>query len=147
MNLSFLPHVNAALNGLACVFLVIGLFQIKSGHVTTHRNCMIAAAAASGLFLVCYSIHYVWRASVVGGSHTPYHGAGGMKTFYYTVLLSHISLAVTVPVLAVWLVRLALAQRFKSHRRLAKIGFPVWMYVSVTGVLIYLMLYWFNPSS
>ncbi len=146
MNLSFLPHINATLNGLACLLLATGWYQIKRRRVTTHRNYMLAATAASFVFLICYVVHYIWRASIVGGSHTQYHGVGWIKTFYYAVLISHILLALTVPVFAVCLIRLGLTGHHKAHRRWARIGFPVWMYASVTGVLIYLMLYWFNPS-
>lgn len=146
MDLSFLPHVNASLNGLALVLLISGFILIKRRQIDAHRRCMLGASGASGLFLVCYVTHYVWRAVTVGGSHTLYHGAGWLKGFYYTMLLSHIVLAITVPVFAIWLIRLGLSERYDVHRRVAKIGFPVWLYVSVTGVLIYMMLFWFNPT-
>lgn len=141
-----MPHLNAALNGVAFCLLATGRVLIKQRRVTAHRNCMLGAASASGLFLVCYVIHYVWRYSVQGGSHTPFHGQGWAKGFYYTVLISHVTLAITVPFLAVWLIRLGLGRQDEKHRRLAAVGFPLWMYVSVTGVMIYVMLFWLNPT-
>ena len=147
MDLSFLPHVNATLNAVACVLLFTGLALIKNRRVEAHRNCMIAAAALSGLFLVSYVIHYTWRAMVHGGSHTPYNGTGWIKGFYYAMLISHIILAITVPVFVPRLIYLGLRKQYDRHRRLARIGFPVWAYVSITGVLIYLMLFWLNPSN
>lgn len=146
MNLSFMPHLNASLNGLACVLLVIGRIQIKKQRIDLHKKYMISAAVTSGLFLVCYVIHYVWRTGIAGESHTPYHGTGWVKGFYYLLLLSHVVLAMTVPLIAVRLILLGFAQRYETHKRVARIGFPIWMYVSVTGILIYLMLYWFNPT-
>lgn len=147
MDLSFLPHVNATLNGIATVLLFTGLVLIKNRRVTTHRYCMLAATAVSAIFLGSYVTHDIWRWAVKGGSHTLYRGEGWLKQFYYVILLTHIVLAMTVPVFAVLLIRLGFTQRYEQHRRLAKVGFPVWMYVSITGVMIYLMLFWFNPAS
>jgi len=146
VDLSFLPHLNASLNALACTLLITGRVQIMKRRVVNHRRCMISAAVASSLFLVCYVVHYIWRAKISGSPHTRYHGTGWVQGLYYTMLLSHIVLAITVPVFAVRLIHLGLLGRYDAHRRIARIGFPVWIYVSVTGVLIYLMLYWFNPT-
>ena len=146
MDLSFLPAVNATLNGFACVCLMTGLAMIKRRRIEAHRRCMLSATVLTGLFLVCYVTHYIWRAMEKGGLHTKYNGLGLDRTLYYTVLLSHIVLAVSVPPLAVWLIRLAMTGRFEQHRRLAKIALPIWMYVSVTGLMIYFMLYWLNPT-
>ena len=145
MDLSFLPHVNATLNGIATVLLFTGFVLIKKRHITAHRNCMLAATAVSAVFLVGYVTHDIWRWAAMGGSHTLYHGQGWLKGFYYAMLLTHIVLAMTIPVFAVFLIRLGLTKRYEQHRRLAKVGFPIWMYVSITGVMIYLMLFWFNP--
>lgn len=146
MDLSFLPAVNASLNGLACVLLVVGYVLVRQRKLDAHRNVMLAAFATSGLFLVCYLAHYAWRASVKGGVHTAYHGQGVIRTVYYLMLLSHILLAMAVPVLAIVLIRLGLKKRFDLHRRIARYALPIWLYVSVTGVLIYFMLYHFNPA-
>ena len=147
MDLSFMPAVNASLNTLACISLIGGFAAIKARRVSLHRSCMASATVWSGLFLVCYVTHYVWRALSKGGLHTKYNGTGWLKNAYYSVLLSHIVLAITVPFLAVALIRFAVKGRYEQHRRLARVGFPIWMYVSVTGVFIYFMLYWFNPSA
>jgi len=146
MDLSFLPTVNATLNGAAGVLLVTGYAMIRTKRVAAHKRCMIAAFAMSSLFLISYLTHYAWRASVKGGMHTAYNGVGAIKTAYYTMLISHILLAMTVPVFAIWMIRLGLKQRLETHRKVGRIALPIWLYVSVTGVLIYLMLYHWNPA-
>ncbi|MCX5662344.1 MAG: DUF420 domain-containing protein [Planctomycetota bacterium] len=145
MDLSFLPAVNASLNATAGVLLVTGFVFVKRKNIPAHRACMMSAFAASSLFLVFYITHYVWRASATGTAHTKYHGPA--PTFYYVMLLTHIVLAMLVPVLAIWLIRLGLARRDALHRRVAKVALPIWLYVSVTGVLIYFMLYHLNPPA
>jgi len=147
LDLSFLPHINASLNALACIMLLAGFVCIRRHRVAAHVRCMLSATGVSGLFLISYVTHYAWRASVQGGTHTPYHGTGPIRVVYFAMLISHIVLAMVVPVIALRLIYLGLKGRLGQHRRLARLGFPVWMYVSVTGVLIYLMLYWFNPSA
>lgn len=145
-DLSFLPAVNASINACAAVALVLGLIFIKRGRAHAHRNCMLSAAALSALFLVLYVTHYVWRYTHLGGTHTQYHGPEPVKTLYYGLLLSHIPLAATVPAFAIRLIQLALKHQFDRHRRLAKVAYPVWMYTSLSGVVIYFMLYWFNHA-
>ena len=142
MDLSFLPSVNAALNFTATVLLLVGRFWIRRGRVAAHRRAMLGAFAVSSLFLVLYVAHKAWR----GFEHTPYHGVGLAHGLYLTILFTHLTLAITVPVLAIRLVRLGLGGRIERHRRLARVAWPIWMYVSVTGVVIYLLLYPFNPS-
>lgn len=137
-----LPDVNAALNGLATVLLLAGFVLIRQGRKKAHRNCMIAAFAVSAAFLVCYVAHKIQ----VGGVHTPFGGQGVIKTLYLLMLVSHIILAMAVPVLAIVMIRLGLTGRYEKHRRLGRIALPIWLYVSVTGVLIYLMLYHWNPT-
>lgn len=147
MNLDFIkyfPHVNASLNALASVLLVVAVIFIKRKNIPAHRGTMLAAFATSCLFLVFYVTHYIWRASVAGGAHTKYYGP--MKPAYYIMLLTHIVLAIAVPVMAVLLIRWGLRRDDARHRKLAKIAFPVWLYVSITGVLIYAMLYHWNPG-
>ena len=147
MNLSFLPAVNASLNGLAAVLLAVGLVFILQKKINAHRNCMIAAFVTSCIFLVSYVAHYIWRFMEQGGAHTQYNGSSALKTFYYVMLISHILLAMLVPFLAITLLYLGFKRRDALHRRIAKFAWPIWMYVSVTGVLIYLMLYHFNPPA
>jgi uncharacterized membrane protein YozB (DUF420 family) len=146
MNLSFLPAVNAGLNASAAALLATGFIFIRKGRVVPHRRCMIGAFAVSSLFLLLYVSHKWWKASTGQDLHTVYHGQGALGTFYRVVLISHLLLATTVPLLAVWLIRLGLQRRDRTHRRVARIAFPIWMYVSVTGVVIYLMLYHLNPA-
>lgn len=135
-----LPAINASLNALAGTFLVAGIIAIKRERKEAHGMLMGAAFVTSCVFLICYVAHKV----MVKGVHTPFGGEGAWKLFYYVVLVSHIILAMAVPVLAIITIRHALAQRYEQHRRLAKITFPIWLYVSVTGVLVYFMLYvWF----
>jgi uncharacterized membrane protein YozB (DUF420 family) len=145
VDLSFLPAVDASLNGLATVLLISGFVLIKRRRVAAHRACMIAAFSASCLFLVFYLFHYAWRAYVTGTAETHYHGP--LRQFYYVMLGSHILLAVTVPVFAIWMIRLGLAQRLATHRRVARYAYPIWLYVSITGVLIYFMLYHLNAPA
>ena len=141
MDPSFLPAVNASLNLVATALLVLGRIWIRQGRVATHRRAMLAAFAVSSLFLVLYVLHKVAR----GFESTHYNGEGLLRVFYFAVLFSHLALAMTVPVLAVLLVRLGLSGRIERHRRLAVIAWPIWLYVSVTGVVIYVMLYLVNP--
>jgi uncharacterized membrane protein YozB (DUF420 family) len=145
LDLSFLPAVNATLNATAGVLLVAGVMQIKKKKIEAHRNTMLAAFATSSLFLVLYVTHYIWRVSTTLKAHTPFNGPEPFKTLYHLMLFSHILLAMTVPVFAIWLIRLGLARRDAAHRRVAKIAFPIWLYVSITGVLIYVILYHLFP--
>ena len=137
----WLPSVNAGLNSLATLLLAAGWIFIRRGQWRAHRAAMIAAFAVSTLFLICYlTYHYL-----VG--HVPFTGQGPVRTVYFAILISHILLAVAVPVLAIAMFVLAIRGRWDAHRRLGKITMPIWLYVSVTGVVIYLMLYHFYPGS
>ncbi len=142
MDPSTLPPINAALNTVATVLLLIGGVLIKLSRPRPHRYFMIAAFVVSCLFLICYVTHKV----LVGGAHTPYHGEGGLRTAYYGMLVSHVLLAMVVPFLAIWAIRLGLTEQHAKHRHLGHVLFPIWLYVSVSGVLIYLMLYHWNPA-
>ena len=144
MDLSFLPAVNACLNAIATVMLVIGFVLIKQRRIGGHRVCMLSAFATSTLFLILYVGHKAWKASSGAGLHTTFNREGPARTLYLIILCSHLILAVLVPILAVRLIQLGLSQRYHAHRSLAKFGYPIWMYVSITGVLIYLMLYHWN---
>ena len=142
MDLSFLPAVNAGLNLVATTLLVLGRIWIRQGRVDTHRRAMLAAFAVSSLFLVLYVTHKLTR----GFESTHYNGEGVARALYFVILFSHLTLAMTVPVLAIRLVQLGLSGRIERHRRLAVIAWPIWLYVSVTGVVIFLVLYVFNPA-
>ena len=141
MDLSFLPAVNATLNGIAAVLLIRGRRLARARRLDAHRRTMIAAFAVSSLFLVLYVLHKASR----DFENTPFHAEGIAKTGYLLLLLSHVSLAIAVPPLAIALIALGLRGRFERHRRLARWAWPIWLYVSVTGVVIYLLLYPFNP--
>ena len=135
MTFADLPTVNATLNGTAAALLVAGFFLIRSGRREAHRRAMTAAFACSVLFLVSYLVYHFEAGSV------RFRGTGSVRTVYLTILLTHTVLAAIVPFLAVTTLVLARKGRFDAHRRLARVTLPVWLYVSVTGVVIYLMLY------
>lgn len=135
MTFSDLPTVNAILNGAAASLLVAGFRLIRAGRREAHRRAMTAAFACSVLFLVSYLVYHFEAGSV------RFQGTGPVRTFYLTVLLTHTVLAAVVPFLAVTTLVLARKGLFEAHRRLARVTLPIWLYVSVTGVVIYLMLY------
>jgi uncharacterized membrane protein YozB (DUF420 family) len=140
MDPSILPPINATLNGIATLLLTLGFIFIKSGNKRAHAACMITAFGVSVVFLVCYVAHKI----LVHGVHTPFGGEGAIRTFYYVMLVSHIILAIViVPMVLVTMSR-AFKERFEAHKAIARWTWPVWMYVSITGVLVYLFLYvWF----
>jgi uncharacterized membrane protein YozB (DUF420 family) len=143
------PLLNASLNAAATVLLVVGFLLIKARREAAHQWTMIAAFAVSVAFLISYLAYHVWP---VGAKATPFPGEGAVRGVYYTILITHIVLAMAVPVLAVVTIYFGLRDRRARHRRIAKWTLPIWLYVSVTGVVIYLMLYqWFpvqpGPSS
>ncbi len=135
--LSSLPALNAALNSASALLLAAGWLFIRSGNVAAHRRCMLAALATSTLFLTSYLIYHYHVGSV------PFTGQGWTRRLYFTILISHTSLAVTiVPLVLITLYR-ALRNRFERHKRIARWTLPLWLYVSVTGVIVYGMLYGF----
>lgn len=142
-----LPAVNALLNATAAVLLVIGYLLIKRGREIAHRRTMYAAFSVSVLFLACYlAYHYDVKART-GASGVPFAGPPPVNYVYYTILITHVLLAATVPVLAGTTIYLGLRDRRRGHRRLARWTYPIWLYVSVTGVVIYLMLYHLYPPA
>jgi uncharacterized membrane protein YozB (DUF420 family) len=142
VDLSFLPGVNAALNATAVVLLVVGRRLARAQRFDAHRRVMTAAFAVSSLFLVLYVAHKTSRGFV----NTAFHAQGVALLAYRVLLFTHVVLAMTVPVLAVALIVLGVSGRRASHRRLARFAWPIWVYVSVTGVLIYVLLYHLNPA-
>jgi uncharacterized membrane protein YozB (DUF420 family) len=131
-----LATVNAVLNLLATILLVAGWVSIRRGVLTVHRNFMVAAFATSALFLVSYLLYH-W----LEGSRK-YAGPESLRLVYYAILVTHVILATAVPVLALRMFFLAWRGRWDAHRWLGRITLPIWLYVSVTGVVIYFMLYW-----
>jgi len=136
-----LPTLNAALNFLSAVFLVVGFFFIKSKRVRVHRASMLAALASSACFLISYLIYHYQVGSV------PFKGQGFVRSVYFAILISHTVLATAVVPMAYLTVVRALKGNFAAHRRIARWTFPIWLYVSITGVLVYWMLYWLVPSA
>ena len=132
-----LPSINAVLNGTAAILLIWGYRLIRRKQVETHRRIMLSAFTVSCLFLVCYLVYHYQAGHVV------YQKTGIIRSIYLTLLASHTVLAATVPFLAVITLRRGLAARFDRHRRIARWTLPIWLYVSVTGVVVYLMLYRF----
>ena len=135
MTVEMLPTLNACLNGLSALLLLTGFVFIKSGDRNAHRFCMVTAFIVSIVFLVSYLVHHVLAGIFY------FQGHGFIKTFYLALLTSHTLLAILVPVLAIITLRFALKGNFEKHRKIARITFPIWLYVSVTGVLVYFMLY------
>jgi uncharacterized membrane protein YozB (DUF420 family) len=138
MTIHDLPAVNATLNAVSGVLLLAGYLLIRARRIQQHRACMIAAFATSSLFLICYVVYH----AQVGSVRFPRQGF--VRPLYYTILITHVTLAATVPVLAIITLSRGLKARYPQHRRIARWTFPIWMYVSVTGVLVYVLLY--QPS-
>jgi putative membrane protein len=139
MTLHDLPTINAILNGTAALLLVYGFILIRQRKIAQHKRVMLSAFGVSCVFLTCYLIYHY----NVGSVRFPQ--PGWVKNVYLTILLTHTVLAVTVPVLAIVTLNRGLSARFDKHRRIARWTFPIWLYVSVTGVVVYLMLYHIYP--
>ena len=141
-NIDF-PLLNATLNLTATVLLLIGFFLIKTGRETAHRWVMTSAFGVSIAFLLSYLAYHVWP---VGAAATPFGGQGIVRAVYYAILVTHILLAMAVPLMAILTIWFGIQDQRQRHRRLARWTFPIWLYVSVTGVLIYIMLYRLYPQ-
>ena len=137
MSVEQMPALNATLNGLATVFLLFGYFFIKRENREAHKKCMIAAFVTSAVFLSCY----LWYHYHSPGHTVLRHPTAWINWLYYIILISHIILAALVVPMALRTVYLAWKQRWEAHRWWGKLTFPIWMYVSVTGVIVYNMLY------
>jgi len=133
--IQYLPTLNAILNGTAAVLLAYGFFLIKNRRIKEHRRVMITAFGVSVAFLISYLVYHAQVGSV------SFKHPGALRTIYLSILLTHTVLAATVPVLAIITLNRALKARFDRHRAIARWTFPIWLYVSVTGVVVYLMLY------
>jgi uncharacterized membrane protein YozB (DUF420 family) len=135
MDYTALPALNATLNGTAAVLLTVGLILIKQKKIDAHRLAMMAAFAVSIAFLCSYLVYHAHVGSV------PYKGTGPLRSVYFAILITHVLLAFTVPVLASITLFRGLKMRVAQHRKIARWTLPIWLYVSVTGVVVYLMLY------
>jgi putative membrane protein len=133
-DLAFMPAINASFNALSATLLTVGWFAIKQGKIELHKRLMVSAFASSALFLVGYIVyHYVH-------GDTKYQGQGAIRSVYFTILISHILLSIGIVPMALAAFYFALKERFVTHAKVARILLPIWLYVSVTGVVIYFML-------
>lgn len=135
-----LPAINATLNGLAAVLLITGYTFIRQGKVDAHHKTMLAAFSVSCVFLVCYLVYH-WNVGSV-----KFDKPGWVRIVYLWILGTHTILAATVPVLAIITLRRALKAQYERHRAIAKWTLPIWLYVSVTGVVVYILLYQVKPQ-
>ena len=136
----YLPHLNATLNAVATVLLTIGWVLIRQKRVAAHRRFMISAFVTSGLFLLSYVVYHAQAGS------RPFPGTGALRTVYFAILIPHVILAAAVLPLALVTLRRGLRRDDARHRRIARWTLPIWLFVSVTGVIVYLMLYWSRPA-
>jgi len=134
-----LPAVNASLNALSGVLLLVGFLLVRSGRIAAHRRVMLAAFVTSSLFLICYVVYHAQVGSV------RFTRQGFVRPLYFTILITHVTLAAAVLPLAILTLSRGLKARYAPHRRIARWTLPIWMYVSVTGVLVYVLLY--QPTS
>ena len=137
IRLSDLPLLNATLNGISFILLMSGYACIRRGHIKAHKRLMISAFCVSVFFLISYLTYRFL------GADKKFGGQGWIRPVYFFILITHVTLAVTVPVLASRTLYLALRGQFEKHRRIARVTFPIWVYVSITGVLVYLLLFRF----
>ena len=140
ISISDLPTLNASLNALCTVLLVVAYFHIRARRIEQHRKTMLAAFATSVLFLISYVVYH----AQVGSK--PYPGTGILRTVYLTILIPHVILAATVVPLALLTLRRGLRRDDARHRAIARWTLPIWLFVSVTGVIVYVMLYW-SPTA
>lgn len=136
-----LPTLNALLNTTSAVLLLLGFWAIKHKRVTLHRACMLAAFVVSCLFLIFYLVHHAQVGSV------PFRGPSALRPLYYAILIPHVLLAAAVVPLAIVTLSRGLRGKLDRHRPLARVTLPIWLFVSVSGVVVYLMLYRLFPTS
>ena len=146
MEISDLPKINACLNGLASVFLLLGYIFIKRGNKAAHRNSMIGALVASTVFLGCYLYYHYSMQKLYGAAHTRFVKPEWFRPIYLTILVTHLICAIAIVPLVIMTVSRAVKARFELHKKIARWTWPIWMYVSVTGVLIYFLLYQIFPQ-
>ena len=150
MTLNDIPPLNAALNALATVLMTAGFICIKSGNKIAHRACMFSAGIVSSVFLVGYVTHKVLKAMHAGAGealHTKFGGEGLIAIVYKSMLLTHVLLAISIAYLVPKTFSLAFKGDYERHKAWARVVFPIWYYVSVTGVLVYFFLYQWWPSA
>ena len=136
----YLPHVNACLNGTSAILLMLGYVFIRSGNVAAHRTCQLSALSVSIVFLASYLTYHFNHGS------TKFQGTGTVRSVYFLILTTHTILSIVIVPLVVITFYRAFKMDFLRHRKIARITLPLWLYVSVTGVIVYLMLYQLYPS-
>lgn len=141
MSISDLPAVNATLNGLSMVFLSVGYVFIKRGNQKAHRNCMVSAFVTSSLFLVCYLYYHYQMQRMYGAAHTKFLEPAWFRPIYLVILFTHLVGAFVIVPMVLMTFAKAIKGDFEKHKKIARWTWPVWMYVSMTGVLIYYLLY------
>ena len=149
MTINDIPAINASLNALATLLISVGFVLIKTGRKTAHRFAMISAGVVSAVFLVGYVGHKILKGMAAGAGeavHTQFGGEGPIRTVYYVMLITHVILAIAIAYLVPRTFALAFKGEFERHKKWARIVFPIWLYVSVTGVLVYFVLYQWWPS-
>jgi len=146
MSYTDLPAVNACLNGISTILLAIGWVFIRRKNITAHRNCMISALCTSTAFLVCYLYYHYQMQRVQGSAHTKFLDPAWFRPVYLIILVTHLIGAIVIVPLVLVTVTHAVRQRFDRHKKIARWTWPIWMYVSVTGVVIYLLLYQIFPQ-
>ena len=142
-----LPAINATLNAASTILLLTGFSFIKQKKIAQHRAMMLTAFVVSVLFLVGYLLHKWHLYETTGSYNTTFQGEGIARVAYFVILISHVLLAMTVPVLSFITLFRGLKMNVEKHRKIARITFPIWLYVSVTGVIVYFMLYQWFPAS
>lgn len=136
-----LSAVNAGLNAAATVLLMAGYAFIRRGRMETHKKCMLSAFGVSIVFLACYAVYHVALHVYTGEPGRRFAGPAAVRNVYFAILISHAVLAAAVPALAVVTIYRAWKEQWEHHKRMARVTWPIWVYVSLTGVIIYLMLY------
>lgn len=144
--LNIFPHLNASLNATSACFLILGFYFIRRKMISQHRVCMLTAFSFSTLFLICYLTHHALRTYYLGLGPTRFTGEGIARPIYFTILTTHTILAAVVAPLVLLTLYRAIKGKFELHRKIARITYPIWLYVSVTGVIVYLMLYQLYPA-
>lgn len=143
-----LPPVNASLNALAAILIVSGYVAVRRRKIVAHKRLMLSAVVTSAVFLACYLTYHYYRTSISGLGPTRFAGQGIARPIYFTILTSHTILAVGVLPLVLISVYRGLKNQVDKHRRIARWTLPIWLYVSVTGVIVYFMLYhWFAAKA
>ena len=141
LTLNLLPTINAVLNGASAILLVLGFVLIRQKRIRAHRICMLSAFTTSALFLASYLVYHLQVGSVA------FAGQDSVRLLYYAILVSHVGLAILVVPLGLTALFFGLTRRFARHKGVAHKALPLWLYVSITGVIVYLMLYQLSPSS